>query len=67
MRHCLMGGAARLSQTPRLERVRGTTVWQQKANEAEHQRPRGSSARLSTGKATRLELQSAGARFAPRE
>jgi hypothetical protein len=40
---------------------------QQYGNKAEHPRPRGSSARLSTGKATPLELQSAGARFAPRE
>jgi hypothetical protein len=38
-----------------------------KANAAQHRRPTGSSARLSTGKALLLELQSSGARSAPRE
>src|ERR1700722_2482962 len=54
-----------LARTPPPERAGGKGAWPEKANEAEHQRPRGSSARLSTGKATLLQLQSAGVRMSP--
>src|SRR5262249_35903591 len=55
------------SRTPSPERAERTRAWRQTANEAEHRRPRRSSARLSTGKARLLELQSAGIPAIPRE
>jgi len=54
-----------LVRIPLPERARGKGAWPEKANKAEHQRPRGSPARLSMGKAILLELQSTGARMNP--